>query len=64
MSSKTWRSVDKMFPPEGHPVLVLLDNQEYPYIAAWDGEVWYEWHLSIPLHNVAFWMYWPINQNQ
>lgn len=64
MSSKIWRKVGHMLPPENHPVLVLLYGEEYPYVAAWDGEIWYEWHLSTPLHDVSYWMYFPINQNE
>ena len=59
--SKVWRKVEIMTPPEDSPVLVMLQDEEYPYIGAFDGEVWYEWHTAMPLHGVAYWMYYPFN---
>jgi hypothetical protein len=63
MSNKTWRSVTKMLPPEDAPVLALLNDEEIPYVAAWDGDIWYEYHTSQPLHNVGWWMFYPFNPN-
>lgn len=59
MSSKTWRDVSKMLPPENHPVLAGTIHDEHPYVCAWDGEQWYEYHTSEIIHGVFCWMYFP-----
>ena len=59
MSSKTWRDVQITLPQENTPVLVVTIHDEYPFIAGFDGDIFYEWHTSQPLHDVVMWMHFP-----